>query len=83
MPLTITEEMIKQDPFFEMGLERGKEIGLKEGKELGLKEGERRAKRILIEKLLKKGMNIEKISALLDIPIEEIKQSLGKNKESR
>ena len=24
MPLTITEEMIKQDPFFREGLERGK-----------------------------------------------------------
>jgi predicted transposase YdaD len=24
MPLTITEEMIKQDPFFQEGLERGK-----------------------------------------------------------
>ncbi len=80
MPLTITEEMIKQDPFFEMGLkrglEKGKEIGLKEGKEIGLKEGEKRTKRILIEKLIKKGMDLEEISALLDISVEEIKDLL-------
>jgi len=60
MPLVITEEMMKQDPFFEMGLkegiEKGKEIGLKEGIKKGLKEGERRAKRFMVEKLMKKGM---------------------------
>jgi hypothetical protein len=79
MPLTITEEMIKQDPFFELGLERG----LKEGKKLGLKEGEKRGikkgQKLLIERLIKKGMSLEEISALLDIPIEEIKKLLEKN----
>jgi predicted transposase YdaD len=87
MPLTITEEMIKQDPFFEMGLkrglEKGKEIGLKEGKEIGLKEGEKRGiekgQRLLIERLIKKGKSLEEISELLDIPIEEIKNLLNKN----
>ncbi len=83
MPLTITEEMIKQDPFFEMGLKRGKEIGLKEGKEIGLKEGEKRGiekgQRLLIERLIKKGKSLEEISELLDIPIEEIKNLLNKN----
>jgi len=42
MPLTITEEMIKQDLFFEMGLERGLKEGEKKGLEKGLKEGEKR-----------------------------------------
>jgi len=72
MPLTITEEMIKQDPFFEMGLERG----LKEGKKLGLKEGERKAKKLLIEKLLKKEMDLKDISMLLDMSIKEIEDLL-------
>jgi hypothetical protein len=87
MPLTITEEMIKQDPFFEMGLERG----LKEGKKLGLKEGEKKGlekgkeigieigQKLLIERLIKKGKNLEEISELLDIPIEKIKKMLEKN----
>jgi len=60
MPLTITEEMIKQDPFFEMGLERGKELGQK----------------LLTERLVKKGKSIEEISELLDIPVEDIKKLL-------
>ncbi len=68
MPLIITEEMIKQDPFFEMGLKKGKEIGLK--------EGEKRMKKILIERLMKKGKSLEEISELLDIPIEDIKNLL-------
>ncbi len=86
MPLVITEEMIKQDPFFEMGLKRG----IEKGKELGLKEGEKRGiekgkeigieigQKLLIERLIKKGMNLEEISALLDIPPEEIKKLLKK-----
>jgi len=32
MPLTITEEMIKQDPFFQEGLERGIKEGIEKGK---------------------------------------------------
>jgi hypothetical protein len=76
MPLTITEEMIKQDPFFEMGLEKGKEIGLKEGKEIGIEIGQK----LLIERLVKKGRSLEEISEFLDIPIEDIKKLLEKNK---
>ena len=32
MPLTITEEMMKQDPFFQRGLEKGFEKGKLEAK---------------------------------------------------
>ena len=39
MPLTITEEMMKQDPFFQEGLEKG----LKEGLEKGKLEAQREA----------------------------------------
>ncbi len=66
MPLTITEEMIKQDPFFEMGLKKGKEIGIEIGQKL------------LIERLIKKGKSMEEISEFLDIPIEDIKKLLEK-----
>jgi len=79
MPLTITEEMIKQDPFFEMGLKRG----LEKGKEIGLKEGEKRGieigQKLLIERLIKKGRSLEEISEFLNIPIEDIKKLLEKN----
>jgi len=87
MPLTITEEMIKQDPFFEMGLERGKKLGLKEGEKRGLEKGKEIGKEIgieigqklLIERLIKKGKSLEEISELLDIPIEKIRKLLEKN----
>ena len=83
MPLTITEEMIKQDPFFEMGLERGlkegKKLGLKEGEKRGLEKGKELGQRLLIERLIKKGMSLEEISALLDISIEDIKKLLNNN----
>ncbi len=70
MPLTITEEMIKQDPFFEMGLERG----LKEGEKIGIEKGQK----LLIERLVNKGRSLEEISEFLDIPIEDIKKLLEK-----
>ncbi len=76
MPLIITEEMIKQDPFFEMGLKKGKEIGLKEGEKRGIEIGQK----LLIERLIKKGKSMEEISEFLDIPIEDIKKLLEKNK---
>ncbi len=72
MPLTITEEMIKQDPFFEMGLKRG----LEKGKEIGLKEGRKLEKKLLIKRLINKGKSIEEISELLDISKKEIKELL-------
>jgi predicted transposase/invertase (TIGR01784 family) len=68
MPLVITEEMMKQDPFFEMGLKEGEKRGIEKGKEIG--------QRLLIERLIKKGMSIEEISALLDIPVEKLKELL-------
>jgi len=83
MPLTITEEMIKQDPFFEMGLKRGKEIGLKEGEKIGIEKGKEMGieigQKLLIERLIKKGRSLEEISEFLDIPIEDIRKLLEKN----
>ena len=37
MPLTITEEMMKQDPFFQRGLEKGFEKGKLEAKKEHIK----------------------------------------------
>jgi predicted transposase YdaD len=83
MPLTITEEMIKQDPFFELGLERGlkegEKRGLEKGKEIGKEIGIEIGQKLLIERLIKKGKSLEEISELLDIPIEKIRKLLEKN----
>ena len=61
MPITITEEMMKQDPFFQEGLERGKLEAKKEDiinlhKELQLPP--------------------EKIAKVLKVPLEFVKEVL-------
>jgi len=62
MPLTITEEMMKQDPFFQEGLEKG---------------SQRERQRVVIS-LYKKGKSLEEIAELLDLTIEEVKKFLEK-----
>ena len=59
MPLTITEEMIKQDPFYQEGLERGKLEAKKED-----------AKRLYAELKL----SAEQIAKILDIPLDVVKK---------
>ncbi len=66
LPLTITEEMVKKDPFFDIGFKKGKEEGLQEGLQKGLQEA--------VVRLYKKGKTPEEISELLDIPIDKIKK---------
>jgi predicted transposase/invertase (TIGR01784 family) len=53
-------------------LGRGKEIGLKEGEEKGLKKGEENAKLKFAINCLNKGMDIETIAEITDLPIERI-----------
>ena len=70
MPLTITEEMIKQDPFFQEGLERGIEKGKLEAK----KED---AKRLY----LKLKLPAEQIAEILDIPLSLVKKAIEETKK--
>jgi predicted transposase YdaD len=57
---------------FEEVLEKGKEIGVKEGKEIGVKEGEEKNKIRVALNCLMKGMDIETISEITDLPVERI-----------
>lgn len=52
-----------------MGLLEGKEAGLREGKEAGLREERVRT----IKKMLGKGLDMEKISDILELSLEEVK----------
>jgi predicted transposase YdaD len=83
LPLTITEEMIKQDPFFREGLERGKKEGLKEGVEKGIEKG----KKEVIQKIYQKGiLSPEEIADLLELPLEFVKEAIAelqKGKEEK
>ncbi len=72
MPITITEEMAKKDPFYDLGFKKGKQEGLQEGLQKGLQKGMQEA----VAKLYKKGKTPEEISELLDIPLDEIKKLL-------
>jgi predicted transposase/invertase (TIGR01784 family) len=58
---------------FEEVLEKGKEIGVKEGEEIGLKKGEEKNKIRVALNCLMKGMDIETISEITDLPVERIK----------
>jgi len=67
MPLTITEEMIKQDPFFQEGLERG------------IKKGKLEAQREAILNLYKElNLPAEKIAKILKVPEEFVKEVIKK-----
>jgi len=68
VPLTITEEMMKQDPFFQRGLEKGFEKGKLE------------AKREDILKLHKKlNLTSKQIAEILDLPENFVKEILKEN----
>jgi len=53
-------------------LERGKEIGIKEGEEIGVKRGEEKNKLQVVLNCLIKGMDIQTIAEITDLPVERI-----------
>ncbi len=53
-------------------LEKGKEIGVKEGEEIGVKKGEEKNKLRVALNCLMKGMDIETIAEITDLPVERI-----------
>ena len=69
MPITITEEMMKQDPFFQEGLERGVKKGFEKGKLEAKKEDI-----INLHKELQ--LSPEKIAKVLKVPVEFVKEVL-------
>ncbi|NPA58504.1 MAG: Rpn family recombination-promoting nuclease/putative transposase [Aquificae bacterium] len=72
MPLSITDEMLEKNPFFQKSKQEGRQEGLKEGLQKGLQKGLQEA----VVKLYKKGKSSEEISELLDIPLDEVKKLL-------
>jgi len=56
----------------EIGVKEGKEIGVKEGIEIGEKEGDEKAMWRFALSCIKKGIDIETIAELTDLPIERI-----------
>ena len=56
----------------DIGVKEGKDIGVKEGKDIGMKEGEEKEKWRVVLTCIKKGMDIETIAELTDLPIERI-----------
>ena len=57
---------------FQELLDRGKEIGVKEGIEIGVKEGDENAMWRFALSCIKKGIDLETIAELTDLPIERI-----------
>ena len=58
---------------FQQIREEGIEIGVKEGIDIGVKEGEEKNKLKVALNCLIKGMDIETIAEITDLPIERIK----------
>jgi hypothetical protein len=71
MPLTITEEMMEQDPFFQMGFQEGVRIGRKK----------------VIQKLYLRGdFSPKGIADLLEVPLEFVEEAIAelqKGKEEK
>ncbi|MCU0288380.1 MAG: hypothetical protein MUF15_18545 [Acidobacteria bacterium] len=57
---------------FDKGKEEGIEIGVKEGKEIGIKKGEEKEKWKFAMNCIKKGIDIETIAEITDLPIERV-----------
>jgi len=70
VPLTITEEIMKQDPFFQRGLERGFEKGKLEAKREDILK--------LHEKL---NFTPKQIAEVLDLPENFVKEILKENEK--
>ena len=79
----LLKSIIKQDPFFREGLERGKKEGLKEGVEKGIEKG----KKEIVQKIYQKGiLSPEEIADLLELPLEFVKEAIAelqKRKEEK
>jgi len=53
-------------------MEKGKEIGVKEGEEIGIKEGEEKKSLRVALNCLIKGMDVQTIAEITDLPVERI-----------
>ena len=69
----------------EEGLERGLEQGLERGLEQGLKRGRHKALHETARKMLARGMPVEEVVAVTELPREEVKKLAGeiRNQEGR
>jgi len=69
----LEEGGVVMNTVFQQLRDEGKEIGVKEGKEIGVKEGEEKKSLRVALNCLIKGMDIETIAEITDLPIERIK----------
>jgi predicted transposase/invertase (TIGR01784 family) len=69
----LEEGGVVMNTVFQQIREEGIEIGVKEGKEIGVKEGEEQNKLKVALNCLIKGMDIDTIAEITDLPVERIK----------
>ena len=68
MPLTITEEMVKEDPFYNLGYKKGQE------------EAKREDIKNLYEKL---NLSPEKIADILDVSVDFVKKVIKESQPEK
>jgi len=67
---TIYQEVLERGK--EIGVKEGKEIGVKEGEEIGVKKGEEKNKLRVALNCIMKGLDIQTIAEITDLPVERI-----------
>ncbi|MCS6832335.1 MAG: hypothetical protein NZ521_02070 [Flammeovirgaceae bacterium] len=67
-----------ENEFFQKGIKEGMDKGIKEGIEKGIREGIRegieKGKRETAEKALKKGLDVQLVSEMTDLPLKEVEE---------
>jgi len=79
MPLTITEEMMEQDPFFQMGFQ----VGFQEGVRIGRKKV---VQKVIQKVYLRGDFSPQEVADLLEVPLEFVKEAIAelqKEKEEK
>jgi len=72
LPLTITEEMLKNDPYYQKGIKEGIKEGIMEAK-----------KEDILNLHNKLKLTPEKIAEVLEIPIDVVEQIINSHNENK
>ncbi|WPZ19669.1 transposase [Geobacillus subterraneus] len=73
LELMISYEQKGKKEGLEEGIKRGMQQGMKEGMKEGIKEGMKQGMKRLVHNIAQKGMTVEEIARLVDLPEEEVR----------
>ena len=65
----------------EKGFAKGRAVGLEEGRQEGRQEGREEARAEMVRLMFSKGMSLDQIASLTDLPLEAVRALTGRNVE--